>query len=543
MENKPVVSTFEDGSKYWENTFDNFKAKVYVPTTNLPEKIINYGYAAPYLLIFEETESDKDGAKSFADSTGLSKIASEYASSVVFIYPTCEGGWKNATQELYTELIANSKIHEYHEDGYAILNNRFTKKCDGYAIRGAIFRTFLFGKGEAADYIATNLIKTIDGEGLWGPAVVTPTACVLEKLNVTPVIERKDMPIVSIGNSVETSEFIMDSVDDCYICPGEPYPVIFEEFLRKYIRWGWVGTLEEAPDFAELNMTLETGIVNVATSPDNAGDDKDTASHDIGYLAYYNNDLFKQGSAPLLLCFHGGGDSAMHIAQVSEWYRVAKDHDFLLICVENHLNSTATEMMELLSHLYERYDIDKSRVYASGFSMGGCKSWDLYQEYPQVFAGLAPMDATFDVGCNLYGNKVLKEINSNVTVPIFYAGGEITPLPELPFQAQKCIDRMAYVFKVNNVVKEYKVSLDDKDNWENHIWGIDGDRVEKIYDESRDATLTIQYFDSADGTCYSAFGSISGQGHECRYHTCEQAWRFISRFRRLEDGSLEEQKP
>ena len=536
--NKPTVSTFEDGSKIWQNTFENFKAKVYVPTTELPEKIINFGYAAPYLLVFEEKEADAAGAKSHADSTGLSQIAREHASSVVYIYPTCEGGWKNATTDLYTELIANSKIHEYHEDGFAILNNRFTKKCDGYAIRGAIFRTFLFGKGESADYIATNLIKTIDGEGLWGPAVVTPTACVLEKLTVTPVIDRKDMPIVSIGNSVETAEFIMDSVDDCYICPNEKYTVIYDEFLRKYIRWGWVGDLSEAPDFDELGMTLETGIVNVATSRDNAGDDKDTDRHDIGYLAYYNKNLFDKGPAPLLLCFHGGGDSAMHIAQVSEWYKVAKDHDFLLICVENHLNSTATEMMDLLDHLYERYDIDRTRIYASGFSMGGCKSWDLYQEYPQIFAGLAPMDATFDVGCNLYGNKVEGEINSDMTVPIFYAGGEVTPLPELPFQAQKCIDRMAYVLKVNKAVKEYSVDLNDKENWENPIWGMNGDREEKFFDENRNATLTVQYFDSADGNCYCAFGSISEQGHECRYHTCETAWKFISGFRRLEDGRL-----
>ena len=34
--------------------------------------------------------------------------------------------------------------------------------------------------------------------------------------------------------------------------------------------------------------------------------------------------------------------------------------------------------------------------------MGGCKTWDLYQEYPDVFAAVAPMDATFDVGCNLF---------------------------------------------------------------------------------------------------------------------------------------------
>lgn len=535
MTDKPLVTTYEDGSRMWAHTFDNFKAKVYVPTTKLRADIINYGFEAPYLLIFEEEEMDALTAKSYADGNGLASIASDHASSVVFIYPTCEGGWKNATEELYTELIANSKVHECYEDGMAILNNRFTKACDGYAIRGAIFRSFLFGKGESADFIAKNLIKTVDGEGLWGPADVAPTAVILEGLSDKPVIKRNDMPIVSVGNSVEINEYIMDEEEDCYIVPMADYPVIFDEFLRHFKRWGWVGTLEESPDFAELGMVEEIGIETLKTSSDNAGRDKGSESHEVGYVAYYNKDVFENGPVPMLLAFHGGGDTAMFIAQVAEWYKVAHDHDFLLICVENHIESTATEMMELIEKLKKRYDIDESRIYASGFSMGGCKTWDLYQEYPEVFAALAPMDATFDVGFNVYGNKVEKEINSGVRVPIFYAGGEETPLPELPFQAQKCLDRMAYVLKINKAKKasEYsKLSMKDVKKWENKIWGINGDREEQFYDESRDSVLTLQYFDSEDGNCYCVFGSVSKQGHDCRHHTCEQAWLFMSQFRK-----------
>lgn len=538
MDKKPVVKTFADNSKIWNHSFDNFKAKVYIPVTSLPEKIINFGYEAPYLLILTEMELNDDEAKAYADDKRLAAIASEHASSVVFIYPTCEGGWKNAKEELFTELIANSKIHEYHEDGMAILINRFTKGCDGYAVRGAIFRSFLFGKGDAADYIAQNLLKTVNGQGLWGPADVAPTAVILEGLSKEPKVERKDMPIVSVGNSIEINEYIMEAVDECYISPEADYQVIYNEFLKDFIRWGWVGTLMDSPDFEKLGVKRDFGIVNVTTSSDNHRDAMGTKTHDIGYISFYNKDLFKKGPAPLLLCFHGGGDSAMHIAEVSEWYRVAKDHNFLLVCIENHLNSSATEMMELLEHLYGKYNIDKTRIYGSGFSMGGCKSWDLYQEYPKVFAGLAPMDATFEVGFNVFGEKVEKEINKDVLVPIFYTGGEETPLPELPFQADKCMERMGYVFKVNDVAKEYNVRFEDKDSWENKIWGVSGDRTEKVYDPSRDATLTIEYFDSKDGNCYTAFGSVSGQGHECRYHTCEQEWLFLSKFRRMEDGSI-----
>ena len=63
-------------------------------------------------------------------------------------------------------------------------------------------------------------------------------------------------------------------------------------------------------------------------------------------------------------------------------------------------------------------------------------------------------------------------------------------------------------------------------------WGLSGDRTEKVYDPSRGSTLTIQYYDSEDGVCRTAFASVSGQVHECRKHSIENAWKFISRFTR-----------
>ncbi|MBO4679546.1 MAG: hypothetical protein J5626_07735, partial [Lachnospiraceae bacterium] len=186
----------------------------------------------------------------------------------------------------------------------------------------------------------------------------------------------------------------------------------------------------------------------------------------------------------------------------------------------------------LIGELKKKYNIDEHRIYASGFSMGGCKSWDMFQEYPKVFAGLAPMDATFEVGLNVFGKPAPKEINRDTPVPIFYAGGEITPLPELPFQAEKCHDRMKYVFEVNRLKTPYDVKFEDRENWKNKIWGIDGDRVERFYDESRDSFLTVNYFTDESGVESTAFASISGQGHECREHTCEHAWQFLSKFSR-----------
>ena len=527
----PDVKVRKEGGRIWSSdAFEKFRVKAYVPDSDLPSDIINYGFEAPYLLVFEERERTAEEAADWAEANGLAAIARRYAGSVVFVYPTAKDGWAGADEKLFQELIANSKIHQYFKDGVVTMRNRFTGEWAGFFIRGAIFRTFLFGYGASADYIAKNLLRTVNGEFLWGPGEITPAVCTLENLSIVPNPERADIPVISVGNGYAVNKALSEKTTNLLVRDSADYPDLFDTFIRRFRRW--CGNLENEPVLSEMGMVREECYEVLPTSPDNCGDDKGTKEHKVGYVAYYNSRIMENGKVPLLLAFHGGGDSAMYISNVSGWYKVANRYNFLLVAIENHLNSTATEMIALIDRLAKRYPIDRSRIYASGFSMGGCKSWDLCQEYPEVFAGLAPMDATFEVGFNSYGKEAPCEINRDRMVPIFYTGGEITPLPELPFQADKCWDRMRYVFGVNHLKTAYDVTFDGREQWKNKIWGIDGDRVEKIYDPERDSYLTLNYFESEDGVERTVFGSISGQGHECRHHTCEQAWLFLSQFTR-----------
>ncbi|MBP5605164.1 MAG: hypothetical protein J6X60_06440, partial [Ruminiclostridium sp.] len=441
-------------------------------------------------------------------------------------------------ESLFADIISQSRISQYHKDGVAVMYDRFAKKMDKPYIRGAVLRTYLYGFGSSADHIARYCLRTVEGDGLYGKGDITPAGCVLERLSVTPAPSRRDIPVVSVGNTPEINKALEASLDFLLVKDKADVTDDFYGFVGKYRRM--VGNLEEEPDLAALGMICEPGHVTVTTSPDNRGDDKDTKEHRIGYVAYYNRGIMDGGrKVPMVLCFHGGGDSAMCMASVSGWWSIAAKYGFLLVCVEDHLNSTAVENMEMLAILKSRYGIDESRIYSTGFSMGGCKSWDMMQEYPEVFAAVAPMDATFEVGCNSYGDAV-GEYNTDTALPVFYAGGELTPLPELPFQAQKCIDRMAYVFACNKVKKPYNVSLEEHERWDNKIWGTDGDETYTLVNPEREnSVLTLQLFMSTDGRCLSVFGSVSNQMHEVRHHTCENAWKFMNCFRRLPDGTLE----
>ena len=97
---------------------------------------------------------------------------------------------------------------------------------------------------------------------------------------------------------------------------------------------------------------------------------------------------------------------------------------------------------------------------------------------------------------------------------------------------------MEYVLKVNRAKTPYNVSFEDRENWANKIWGIDGDVICKAKDDNRDCILTMHLFESENGCCYSIFGSGSNQSHEMRHLNCENAWKFFSQFRRCKDGTL-----
>lgn len=545
MEKMPEVTKTSDGA-YWKNTYEKFEAQVYVPKSPLMGDILNYGFMAPYLLVFADKKLSYEELVAFARQKGYEKLAADYDTSVVFISPVAEGSgqpcsWKEAAPDILSEIITNSRIHQYHKDGVVIANNFFRHSIDGYYIRGAIFRAILCGFGSGADYIAENCLHHFEGDGLWGRSDLAPAACILTGLTVAPEVGADDIPLVSYGNSEEANELFESRCKHFLKRDTEPdaegFISDFDTFIKQFRRMN--GPLQIDPDLEKEGLVIEPGIAEVKTSADNCGDDKGSKTHKIGYFAFYNKGLCDGPDSkplPLVLGFHGGGDSCFFFATMAGWAKICHRHNFLLVTIENHLNSTATEMIELIEQLKKKYPIDSSRIYATGFSMGGCKTWDLIQEYPEVLAAAAPMDATFDVGCNVYGNKVEKGINTTVPVPVFYAGGEVTPLPELPFQEQKCLDRMAYTLLLNNAEAaeryEEEVKLENKDSWENKIWGINGDEVETSYDESRDATLTMQKFRSTDGRILSIFASISGQGHDCREHTCEHAWNFMSQFTR-----------
>lgn len=525
---RPEVNVLADGGKTWEIANEKFVVKGYIPANKLNGAINNYSFMAPLLIVLEENKQTMEEAVKFADSTGLAGIAAKSDCGVLFVYPGC-GDWENADESLYVSLMAEIKMAPDYKDGLVEDIDFFTHQNKGYYIRGTKFHSYVYSFGKSADYAAKYLLKTVEGEFLWGPGEITPAMVSMENLTAMPEIERYEMLVLSVGNSTE----INDAFAKCerkLIKDKADYVADYELFVRKYRMW--CGVISEEANVEELGMVEEAGSCMVKVSPDNMAF-KDCEEHEVGYFAYYNKDAFDNGPIPLVLGFHGMGDSSMFLTYVSGWYQVTHRHGFLFVSIENHLSIPADEVMQILDVIKERYNVDEHRIYAIGFSMGCGKTWDLFERYPSVFAGVAPGCALFPVYSHPFGaERHLDTLNKDTPLPIFYSGGDKSHVSELPVQSAWAVERLRYAMEVNKCKKHFDFTFEDQSNWDDPLMAVKGDRVERLYDESRDAYMNVHYFDSEDGVCRTAFAAVEGQMHEYRPFTAELGWKFISQFTR-----------
>lgn len=501
---------------------------IYQPKDIMRCDLINYGYSAPLLMVFADGQMSEEEAARFICDKGIDRIAQKNGGFVIFVNPL--KSWDKEEHGIYKAIQAKTMVGQ---TGFAH-GLLYSEEIQEYYIFASPAATCLYGYGKGADYIAGEYLKQTKGTSSMsslGSDDITITAAVLEKLNTVPVIEDREIIIVSCGNSSAIDEEIQKQSDRFY-SSSDPFEQTYEEYIAGFQRWN--GKLSTTFYPGKDGIRMEPLVFKVNTSPDNSV--IRTSSYELGAVVFTKED--SSHKRPLLLCFHGGGDTAIATASIAGWPQIAAENDLILCAIEMHTRTTATETIEVIDQLKELYEIDVSRIYATGFSMGGIKTWDLYQEYPEIFAALAPMGATVSVGMNTQFRNA-PTVNEEVMVPVFYSGGENSQLQELPFQGWTCVSRINYLFQVNRIETPFDLSLGNRSDWTDTVYGHEGDIVEELTDESHPESLTtIRYYYSEDGNIYTALCSIRNHQHEIRPFTCQKAWEFMKQFSRSADGSI-----
>lgn len=105
---------------------------------------------------------------------------------------------------------------------------------------------------------------------------------------------------------------------------------------------------------------------------------------------------------PLLVFLHGSGerDSDLESVKVHSPFtnqNLIKTPVALLAphCPKD-VQWDTNALYELIKDVISKYNIDKSRIYLTGLSMGGKGTWKLAEEHPELFAAIAPVCGPVD---------------------------------------------------------------------------------------------------------------------------------------------------
>ena len=121
----------------------------------------------------------------------------------------------------------------------------------------------------------------------------------------------------------------------------------------------------------------------------------------IGYLLYLPKDYGKtQDKWPLMIFLHGAGERGSDLNKVKvhgppKLIERGKDLPFIIVspqCPSGHWWPTKVEtVMALIDEIVEKYNVDESRIYLTGLSMGGYGTWAIACAHPERFAAIVPI--------------------------------------------------------------------------------------------------------------------------------------------------------
>lgn len=512
-----------DGTIVEQRLTSGHRLDVYVPDDPLTG---HRARSTPILLVLPDTAVSADGARELATSSGLADIARTEHGVVAFLSPLGDAWTPSDTAAIPAAL---DRFDGFTGEPYDDEGQRCVPGGDGQQVckfPGTDARVYLFGDRAGADFITEQLVGGIDtGDDRGTPW--TPSAVYLSNPGPRTVAPDGDIEVpayvVNGSRALEESlERLNDRTHLFGTAKGPKGPGFHHAALRKgYDRviehaarrwWTLPAQIYTLPDPKELGLRVEQDVLDVDGEP-------------LEYLTYAPRK--QAGTVPLVMVFHGGSDNAEFMVWSTGWAQTAAEHGFMVVSVDQHVARTPAQMVTLLDHLLaENPRIDPSRVYASGFSMGSVKSFELSEQFPDRFAAIAPMSGSFGPGPS-----------EGERVPTIYFAGMRSTLPERPHQdgAPNDIDaRVGDVLARNGVADDYAF-----DAAADPVWGIAADDQIHVADDLfTDVSVTAKAYGSDDGHTYTVLAEANSVSHESVPIESEVGWAFLSQFSRGGDGEV-----
>lgn len=242
----------------------------------------------------------------------------------------------------------------------------------------------------------------------------------------------------TVGDSNSVAEYVYisgreGSASEVWVSNKNQSPnTIWNEFssqFKRFMAMQLPGRVAKAQDFTESGFYNYEETINGETRR---------------WMVYVPSSYTGDESVPLVLVMHGYTASMYAIAEESRWYDVAEENGFIVVFAQGLVRSAdlmgniptsmwlagafsalAGENVDkdvdvkfidtLLDKMEENYNIDSSRIYATGHSNGALMTWTLGSTLTERFAAIAPVG---------YMSSKTAEISSEVLIPTWSFLGE-----------------------------------------------------------------------------------------------------------------------
>ena len=260
------------------------------------------------------------------------------------------------------------------------------------------------------------------------------------------------------------------------------------------------------------------------------------------YLTYIPSGYSHINEAPIVLNFHGFGGTASGQLALSDWRELAEKHGIILICPQgldlqkggSHWNPDPVSsdskslsddlgfVRRLLKRISKNYSIDKSRVYATGYSNGAGMAYGLAHHMPDLITGIAPVSG-------LMNDKYLSTTSGVSPVGLISFNGEedwVRPVNGIKGYLASVADISSHWARINDSTRSVVEQFAE----------VTGNLIERTSYSRDDGLITVEQY-LVDRGGHEWF-DLDIEGRNLN----QLAWRFLSRLRKEDEGIVMDRK-
>ena len=233
------------------------------------------------------------------------------------------------------------------------------------------------------------------------------------------------------------------------------------------------------------------------------------------------------GSVPLMLALHGGGDDARVFVEEQGLLELAAQERIAVVAPDHSWLGTAKNdsFEALVKYMLETYPaLDASRVYATGYSMGGGATYSVAYYKTKLFAGIAPFAGSATVQPEeTYANF------DGVDLPIIMSISAFDPagrrLESLEGHGNAAEQGMIKTWTANNGIETADFDFDAYP-----YFGLKADKI--IMDTVNDEFPRTTYYLNKDGVPLYAFTYVFDMVHALYPEYGRIMWDYLKCFSR-----------